>query len=49
VDLRACRSRPAGPATPAPLVTWPLVITRGPNKARQNLGIYRMQVIGATS
>jgi 4-hydroxy-3-polyprenylbenzoate decarboxylase len=28
------------------LVTWPLVITRGPHKERQNLGIYRQQVIG---
>ena len=27
-------------------MTWPLVITRGPNKSRQNLGIYRMQLIG---
>jgi 4-hydroxy-3-polyprenylbenzoate decarboxylase len=27
-------------------VTWPLVITRGPDKQRQNLGIYRMQKIG---
>jgi 4-hydroxy-3-polyprenylbenzoate decarboxylase len=27
-------------------VTWPLVITRGPDKERQNLGIYRMQLIG---
>jgi len=27
-------------------VTWPLVITRGPQKKRQNLGIYRMQLIG---
>jgi 4-hydroxy-3-polyprenylbenzoate decarboxylase len=26
-------------------VTWPLVITRGPNKSRQNLGIYRQQLI----
>ena len=31
---------------PAAMVTWPLVITRGPNKQRQNLGIYRQQVIG---
>ena len=31
---------------PAPLITWPLVITKGPNKERQNLGIYRQQVIG---
>ncbi|MFT5575943.1 MAG: 4-hydroxy-3-polyprenylbenzoate decarboxylase, partial [Bermanella sp.] len=30
----------------APLITWPLVITRGPNKDRQNLGIYRMQLLG---
>ncbi len=30
----------------APLMTWPLVITRGPLKERQNLGIYRMQKIG---
>jgi 4-hydroxy-3-polyprenylbenzoate decarboxylase len=30
----------------APLVTWGLTITRGPYKKRQNLGIYRQQVIG---
>jgi 4-hydroxy-3-polyprenylbenzoate decarboxylase len=29
----------------APLITWGLTVTRGPNKARQNLGIYRQQVI----
>jgi len=34
------------PGDVGPLVTWPLVITRGPEKERQNLGIYRMQVIG---
>lgn len=34
------------PGDAGPLVTWPLVITRGPNKPRQNLGIYRMQLIG---
>jgi len=34
------------PGDAGPLVTWPLVITKGPNKERQNLGIYRMQVIG---
>ena len=33
------------PGDVAPLVTWPLVITRGPQKERQNLGIYRMQPI----
>lgn len=30
----------------APLVTWGLTITKGPSKKRQNLGIYRQQVIG---
>lgn len=29
----------------APLITWGLVVTRGPYKKRQNLGIYRMQVL----
>ena len=29
----------------APLITWGLTITRGPRKARQNLGIYRQQVL----
>ncbi|MDG3086696.1 4-hydroxy-3-polyprenylbenzoate decarboxylase [Vibrio hannami] len=30
----------------APLLTWGLTITKGPNKSRQNLGIYRQQKIG---
>jgi 4-hydroxy-3-polyprenylbenzoate decarboxylase len=30
----------------APLITWGLVVTRGPEKERQNLGIYRQQLIG---
>ena len=34
------------PGDAGPLVTWPLVITRGPDKSRQNLGIYRQQLIG---
>lgn len=34
------------PGDAGPLVTWPLVITKGPQKERQNLGIYRMQKIG---
>ncbi len=37
------------PGEPAPLITWPLVVTKGPGEAREddfNLGIYRMQVIG---
>jgi 4-hydroxy-3-polyprenylbenzoate decarboxylase len=34
------------PGDAGPLITWALVITRGPHKERQNLGIYRQQVIG---
>ena len=34
------------PGDVAPLVTWGLTITRGPRKARQNLGIYRQQLLG---
>ncbi|MDR2212162.1 MAG: 4-hydroxy-3-polyprenylbenzoate decarboxylase [Pseudomonadales bacterium] len=34
------------PGDVGPLMTWPLVITRGPLKERQNLGIYRMQKLG---
>ncbi|MBS0354831.1 MAG: 4-hydroxy-3-polyprenylbenzoate decarboxylase [Proteobacteria bacterium] len=34
------------PGDVAPLITWGLVVTRGPNKTRQNLGIYRQQVLG---
>jgi 4-hydroxy-3-polyprenylbenzoate decarboxylase len=33
------------PNDAAPLITWGLVVTKGPNKTRQNLGIYRQQVI----
>ncbi|MBL4869200.1 MAG: 4-hydroxy-3-polyprenylbenzoate decarboxylase [Pseudomonadales bacterium] len=33
------------PDDAGPLITWPLVITKGPNKERQNMGIYRQQVI----
>lgn len=34
------------PGDAAPLITWGLTVTRGPHKKRQNLGIYRQQVIG---
>lgn len=34
------------PGDAGPLVTWPLVITKGPHQSRQNLGIYRQQLIG---
>lgn len=46
VDLGCLPIQTCWPGDVAPLVSWPLVITRGPNKERQNLGIYRMQVIG---
>jgi 4-hydroxy-3-polyprenylbenzoate decarboxylase len=46
VDLTALPIQTCWPGDAGPLVTWPLVITRGPNKQRQNLGIYRMQLLG---
>ncbi len=46
VDLTQLPIQTCWPGDVAPLITWPLVITRGPNKKRQNLGIYRMQLIG---
>jgi 4-hydroxy-3-polyprenylbenzoate decarboxylase len=46
VDLGKLPIQTCWPEDAGPLVTWPLVITRGPNKERQNLGIYRMQLIG---
>lgn len=46
VDLYQLPIQTCWPGDAGPLVTWPLVITRGPNKERQNLGIYRMQLIG---
>lgn len=45
VDLDQLPIQTCWPGDAAPLVTWPLVITRGPEKERQNLGIYRMQKI----
>ncbi|MDZ7783694.1 MAG: 4-hydroxy-3-polyprenylbenzoate decarboxylase [Halioglobus sp.] len=46
VDLKALPIQTCWPEDAGPLITWPLVITRGPNKERQNLGIYRMQLLG---
>lgn len=46
VDLRQLPIQTCWPGDAAPLVTWPLVITRGPDKERLNLGIYRMQLLG---
>ncbi|MFL0800243.1 MAG: 4-hydroxy-3-polyprenylbenzoate decarboxylase [Agarilytica sp.] len=46
VDLNKIPIQTCWPGDAGPLVTWPLVVTKGPNKERQNLGIYRMQLIG---
>ncbi len=46
VDLASLPIQTCWPRDAGPLVTWPLVITRGPRQERQNLGIYRMQLIG---
>ncbi len=45
VDLGALPVQTCWPGDAGPLITWGLTITRGPHKARQNLGIYRQQVI----
>ena len=52
VDLARLPIQTCWPGEPAPLITWPLVVTRGPGTAREddyNLGIYRMQVTGRNS
>ena len=46
VDLASLPIQHCWPGDVAPLITWGLVVTRGPHKARQNLGIYRQQVLG---
>lgn len=46
VDLSKIPIQRCWPGDVAPLVTWGLSITKGPHKKRQNLGIYRQQVIG---
>ncbi|BDX08362.1 4-hydroxy-3-polyprenylbenzoate decarboxylase [Planctobacterium marinum] len=45
VDLNKIPVQRCWPGDVAPLITWGLTVTRGPNKNRQNLGIYRQQVI----
>ena len=45
VDLGTLPIQTCWPGDVAPLITWGLVVTRGPQKQRQNLGIYRQQVI----
>src|SRR6266566_3319633 len=49
IDLGLLPIQTCWPGEPAPLITWPLVVTRGPSQEREddyNLGIYRMQVLG---
>lgn len=49
VDLSLLPIQSCWPGEPAPLITWPLVVTQGPTGKREdnyNLGIYRMQVLG---
>jgi len=48
IDLGLLPVQGCWPGEPAPLITWPLVVTKGPGKSREdnfNLGIYRMQVL----
>ena len=52
IDLGALPVQTCWPGEPAPLITWPLVVTKGPGKDKVddfNLGIYRMQVTGRNS
>ncbi len=46
VDLTSLPIQRCWPGDAAPLITWGLTITRGPHKKRQNLGIYRQQLLG---
>lgn len=49
VDLGALPAQVCWPGEPAPLITWPLVVTRPPENESPddyNLGVYRMQVLG---
>jgi 4-hydroxy-3-polyprenylbenzoate decarboxylase len=47
IDLGRLPIQHCWPGDVAPLITWGLTVTKGPHKKRQNLGIYRQQVIGA--
>ncbi|MFN0160476.1 MAG: 4-hydroxy-3-polyprenylbenzoate decarboxylase [Burkholderiales bacterium] len=46
IDLSRLPIQTCWPGDAGPLITWGLTVTRGPHKTRQNLGIYRQQVIG---
>jgi len=48
IDLNKLPIQGCWPGEPAPLITWPLVVTKGPSTSREddfNLGIYRMQLL----
>ncbi len=45
VDLSQLPIQTCWPGDAGPLITWGLVVTRGPSRERQNMGIYRQQVI----
>lgn len=47
IDLAKLPIQTCWPDDVSPLITWGLVITKGPHKSRQNLGIYRQQVLGS--
>lgn len=46
IDLAALPIQTCWPGDAGPLITWGLVVTQGPERPRQNMGIYRQQVIG---
>ena len=46
VDLTQLPIMHCWPGDVAPLVTWGLTITKGPHKERQNIGVYRLQLLG---
>jgi len=46
VDLGTLPVQTCWPGDAGPLITWGLVVTRGPERERQNMGIYRQQVVG---
>ncbi|WP_417760884.1 4-hydroxy-3-polyprenylbenzoate decarboxylase [Shewanella sp.] len=46
VDLTQLPIQHCWPGDAAPLVTWGLTITKGPRQKRQNIGIYRQQLLG---
>jgi len=45
IDLSQYPIQLCWPEDAAPLITWGLVVTKGPDKSRQNMGIYRQQVL----